>query len=127
MYMQVSLLYADLNLRKMFFFPLIYYIPTVVAPPYSSSSPTGATFPLFSKEQGLPGILTNHSIASYNKARHNSHIKAGWDNLVGGKVSQEQAKESETLPLPLVGVPQDIKLHNHNMYAEDLAQTINAP
>lgn len=33
-----------------------------------------------------------------------THIKAGQGNAVEGKVFQEQAKETETLPLPLLGV-----------------------
>lgn len=33
------------------------------------------------------------------------HIKAGQDNPVGGKMSQEQAKQSDTHPLPLSGAP----------------------
>jgi len=41
----------------------------------------------------------------------NLYIKAEWGNPVGGKGSQEQAKESETLPspppTPLLGVPQE--------------------
>lgn len=35
------------------------------------------------------------------------HNKAEQGNPVGGKGSQEQAKESETLLLPLLGVPQN--------------------
>ena len=44
---------------------------------------------------------------------------------MGEKESQEQAKESETHPLPFLGVPQ-----NHRFYkicAEDLVQTHVGP
>ena len=52
------------------------------------------------------------------------HITAGCGNPVGGIGFQAHAKVSEILPLPLLGVHKNIKLHNHNISAEDLlAQT----
>lgn len=36
-------------------------------------------------------------------------IKAGQGNLVGEKGLQKQAKMSETAPILLLGIPQDIK------------------
>jgi hypothetical protein len=48
---------------------------------------------------------------------------AGWGNPAGGKGPQEQARESETPPLPLLGVSQEHQANKHNRYAEDLAQT----
>ena len=44
-------------------------------------------------------------------------------NAIGGKGSQEQTKESETAPLPLLRVPQDCKAYNQSMYAENLVQS----
>lgn len=43
---------------------------------------------------------------------------------VEGKPSHDQAKESETPPLlPLLGLPQNSKLNNHGIYAENLELT----
>ena len=39
------------------------------------------------------------------------------------KRDPKQAKESETAPLPLFESHRNTKLHNHNMYTEDLGQT----
>lgn len=50
-------------------------------------------------------------------------IRTWLGNLEGEKGSQQQAKESETLPPQLLGFPQNTKLHNHNVYADDLVQT----
>ena len=36
---------------------------------------------------------------------------------------EEQAKESETPPLSLLGVPQKHQANNHNIYAEGLVKT----
>lgn len=44
------------------------------------------------------------------------------DNPVREKVSQQQAKMSETLPPQLLGFPQNTKLHNNNTYANNLMQ-----
>lgn len=43
----------------------------------------------------------------------NCQIKAGQENLVGGKGSQEEAKESKTPSLPLFGIPHN-KIHQSN-------------
>lgn len=43
---------------------------------------------------------------------------------MGVKGYQEQAKKtSATLPLPLLGVPQNYQANNYNIYAEDLVHT----
>jgi hypothetical protein len=48
----------------------------------------------------------------------------GHGNPVGRKGFWGQFQEkSETPLLPLLGIPQNTKLHNHKGYAEDLAQT----
>ena len=44
-------------------------------------------------------------ISSYNKIRQKPYLKAGQGNPVEEKGPQEQAKESETVPLSLLGVP----------------------
>lgn len=54
------------------------------------------------KRAGLPMIATKHGLTRCNT---NPHSKVGRSNLVGGKGSHERAKESETPPLPLLGVP----------------------
>ena len=51
------------------------------------------------------------------------HIKTGQGNSVGGRGSQAQAKESETPPFPLFGIPQE----HHKLYAEDLVLTHTGP
>ena len=40
---------------------------------------------------------------------------SGKDNPIGGKESQEQEKESETHPLPLLRVPQEHQTNSHNL------------
>lgn len=42
---------------------------------------------------------------------------------MGVKGYQEQAKDSATLPLPLLGVPKTHQANNYIIYAEGLAQT----
>lgn len=42
---------------------------------------------------------------------------------MGVKRYQEQAKDSATAPLLLLGIPQNHQANNYNKYAEDLAQT----
>lgn len=53
----------------------------------------------------------------------NYYIEVQHGNPVGGKWSQEQVKESETTPCPLLGVSQTHQANNLNIYVEDLAQT----
>lgn len=48
---------------------------------------------------------------------------AGHDNSVGGKESDVQAKDSETTPTPLLGIPQEQQAIPHKIFADDLAQT----
>lgn len=47
-------------------------------------------------------------------------IKAGRGKSVGGK-------GSGITPLSLLGIPQEDKLHNYNMYAEGLGRSLVAP
>jgi hypothetical protein len=49
---------------------------------------------------------------------------AGWGSPVRGKEFLKQAKQSEPAPAPLLGVPLEHQLYIHNIYAEDLAQTL---
>lgn len=70
-------------------------------------------------------MLTKNCITEYNKTRHNPYIKTGQGNPVGGRESQEQAKESET-PCPhsyCLEFHNSTKLNDHNVYAEDLTET----
>lgn len=49
----------------------------------------------------------------------------GQGNPIGGKSSQEQAKESETHPLLLSGAPH--QANSHDTYTEDLVQIHTDP
>lgn len=49
------------------------------------------------------------------------HIMAGQDIPVEGRRSHEQTKDSTSLPL--LEVPQNPRLNNHNIYVEGLTQT----
>ena len=84
--------YSFIRLRK----PFLTFVPS-----FHSTSPFPKVhlflyFPL--ERASPPEISTEYSIWSYNKTRH-SHIRARWGNPVGEKGSQEQAKESETMPI----------------------------
>lgn len=57
-----------------------------------------------------------------NKLGTNPRIKPGCGNTLGGKGSQDQAKEPAITPLLLLGIPQNSELNNYRMNAEDLAQ-----
>jgi hypothetical protein len=52
------------------------------------------------------------------------NIEAEQGNIIGGKGFQEQAKESETHLLILLGVPQKQQANSHNIYGEDLVETL---
>lgn len=54
-------------------------------------------------------------------------MEIGQGNPTGGNVSQDQAKESETYPLLLLGVPQNHQAPSHGTHAEDLVQTHAGP
>jgi len=107
---------------------LIQYTPTAASPP--STSPRFLPAPLSPRSTPLPFSFRNeqvslpeHYIMKFNKISHKPHIKAGWGNPVGGKSFQEQAKESETPPLSLLGVPQNPKVYNHSTCTKEMAQT----
>lgn len=115
-----------------FFFLLIYYCisykasqpqpPLPLLPPVAL--PTMATSPLpqihcssvfLQKRARFPGIPTTagQDAIGWSTSPHN---KARWDNPVGGKGSQHEARWSEISPHPLLEVPQN------PMYPEHLAQ-----
>lgn len=47
----------------------------------------------------------------------------GWMRQPSGRNIHDQARESEELLLPLLGVQKDPRLNNHSTYAEGLVQT----
>lgn len=49
-------------------------------------------------------------------ASQNPTVKAGQGNLLEGKEPQEQAKTSETHPLPLLRIPEKHQVKNHNIF-----------
>lgn len=100
--------------------------------PFSSLFPSFIFVPSF-----LFSIHSKHLFPSIHSSRSTLHleprisvelgincqIKAGQKNPVGGKGSQEEAKESKTPSLPLFGIPHN-KIHqSNNRYVKDLRQT----
>ena len=114
------LLYLASNLT-FFNFNFIYFTSRLQFPLNAPLLPTPLF--LFRKWQDSQGYQPNMSYQVAIRLGTSPHIKAGQGNPVGGKGSQEQAKESETPPLPLLGVPQEHQATQHNIYAEDLGQT----
>ena len=99
-------------------------------------------FPFIFSSFPLPSFLSSwinsplHFTSEKSRpSRDNNQIwqnKVHLDTKVGlshptGKESQEQAKESETHPLPQLGVIQKQQTNSHNMYAEVLVQTHASP
>jgi hypothetical protein len=68
-------------------------------------------------------ISTEYRIIRCNKTGHKPSYKGWIRHLSRRKGSYEQAKESETPQLQLLGIPEEYQAKNHNIYAEGLAQT----
>lgn len=116
---------------------LIHHIHTYIVsspsttpmPPLPSFSPR-STLPPFlirnekkkeKKRVGFPGILTEHGPTSYNKNRHKPGYQDQMRQLSRRKRVPSTGNEPETPSLSLLGVPQNVKLQNHSINAEDLA------
>jgi len=74
------------------------------------------------KRPALPGISTEHGTI-YSNTRHKSSYQDWARQLIGRNKSQEQPKESEITPLPLLGCPKKHKLSKHNIHRKELVQT----
>jgi hypothetical protein len=70
-----------------------FSLPTLLYPPITLSPSIS-----LQKRAGLPVISTECNITSTKRLGINPHINAGQGNPVDRKESQEQARESETLP-----------------------------
>lgn len=79
------------------------------------------------KRVGLSGLSTEHDIISYSKTRCKPSYQGWMRQLRRRKRIQEQPKESETFPVPLLGVPRKHQAAQHNVYVEDLAQPHAGP
>lgn len=99
---------------------LLSYITSSVSPP--SSSPTLLPSPHSSRstpsEKKKSPRSTKYSIPSCNKT------KQGWTRPPSRRKKVPKAGKSQRqTPLPLVGSHKNVKLQDHNLYAEDLEQT----
>lgn len=76
--------------------------------PYLQSSPTPFTLLLFPfrNVQTSQGYQPNMAYQVPMRLSKYPHVRTGQDYWVAGKGSHTQAKDSETPPLPLLGVPQ---------------------
>lgn len=109
---------------KMYSFLIQCILITVSHLSISSSSPT-FTIPLpqvhsfsFSPSEKYrpPRNINQTQITSYNKTTHiPSHIKAGEGNPIGGKGPPNRQKSQRQFLIPLLGISQKTKLHNHNI------------
>lgn len=76
---------------------------------------------------GLPGLATKHDITRYNKIRHKLSCQ-GWTMQLHRRTgSQEQVKESETPPLPLLGVPWKHQANSHNICRKLSSVVVRGP
>lgn len=79
-------------------FPVLYFSPLLFPCPH----PLLLCFP---SEKNRPlRDINQKGKTSYISLSTNPHLKGEWCNLEGAKGSQEQAKEPEVLPLPLLAV-----------------------
>lgn len=107
---------------------LIHFLLTAVSPPFifpaSQSSLPYRSILLVSlqKSAGLPGIHTRTWHNMLNKTMHKPSNQA-WTRQPSEKKSQEQAKESELTPTPIIRSLTRTPRHTTITYIEDLAQT----
>lgn len=97
-------------------FPLSWLLPVPPQFPYPLD-------PLpclcFNWERNRPPRDNNQTQEICNKIRQKPKYGVWIGITVGGKESQVQAKESETHPLPLLGIPHKHQANSHNIYTED--------
>lgn len=112
---------------------LIQYILTTVSPTYTLLATPTISYPLLPKIQPHPHFLfrkeqiskrEQSNITTQDRKRQGEslHIEVEQGNVIGGKVSHDQAKESGLHLLPLLGVPQKHQANSYNILAEHLAQ-----
>ena len=68
----------------------------------------------FKKEQTSKRGQPNRAEQDRKRQGESLHIEVEQGNVIGGKVSHDQAKESGLHLLPLLGVPQKHQANNHN-------------
>lgn len=88
-------------------FSLTFTLLSYITAPLTSPSPLLLLFLLKKKIAAHLGISSKHCPTRYSKTGHKPSYHGWTGNPVGGKGSQEQAKESKTPPFPLLGDPQE--------------------
>jgi hypothetical protein len=102
-----------------FFFNIFLFSSHTLHPNHSSpSSPTSALpkytpYVSLQKKVGTSRLSTEHSITSYNKTRHNPHLKAEGGNPVEGKKVPRASKRVRVPPLEVPQEHQATKLPNN--------------
>lgn len=115
--MSVRVLFIFSFIRSFIFYILACLLSLLILKSLLPQPPSLSTFPLFlfRKRQNFHGYRVAMAYQVPVRLGTVSSIKPGKGNPIGGKVHKRREQSQRQPLLPLLGVLQEDRLHNHNM------------